>query len=800
MTRPPASDEPWRNPPAADAAPGGGERRWAAHPPRDPEQRRIARRRALDRRRIHQAFRALADVLDPRRPAVPELRETADPLFAACRLVCAAQGVELRPVEPTGARPGGRLIEIAESNGVRYRRVLLRDDWWRQDNGPLLAFRGPRGGREPGDRGDGGGGDGGAGDGAEDDVLGRPLALLPVGGGRRYDLVDPATGERRRVDGELAAGLSPRAFMFYPPLPDRPLRFTDLVRAGLGRRGRDLAALAGVSLGLGLLALLLPLVTERVVDVAIAHADRVELAHMVLALAVAALAASLFQVVRGLLVVRVRGKLDGSLQSGLWDRLLSLPVPFFRRFTVGDLEARAMGIDRIRDLLGGFVTASLLSGVSAVFSLGVLFFYSISLALVATGSALALALFVAAVSVLQLRHQRQLHDQRGKMASLLYALLSGIVKLRVANAELRAYSAWVERFARLRRLEVIVQRLTNLQTVGGVTYSVATTLVLFALVGSWRGLDLGVGELLAFFAAFGQFTAAALAIVGVIPTVLSAVPVYERMVPILETVPDVARRRAKAGRLAGDVELRDVSFRYHPSGPLVLDGVSIEVRRGELVALVGPSGSGKTTCLRLMLGFEEPSRGQVLVDGRPLEDLDLQSVRRQMGVVLQNSRPLVGDILHNIIGARPLSKEDAWRAAAQVGLDEEIRRMPMGMHTFVNQRGVAFSGGQRQRLLLARAIVDDPRILLLDEATSALDNRTQDLVIRNLEAMRVTRIVVAHRLSTIRRADRIVVLDRGRVVDQGTYDELAGRDGLFRRLIERQVARPAELRTTPSAS
>lgn len=761
----------------ADAAAGPAADRWSA-PARsrsDTEHRRLTRRQAMDRRRIHQAFVQLANVLDPRRAPRTELRDAGDPFFAACRLVARAQGIDLRPVEAVGAPAGSRLLELCESNGVRHRKVLLRDEWWRQDNGPLLAFRRSSEGSAP-----------------------RPLALLPLAGGRRYELIDPASGERRRVDTQAAAELEPEAYMFYPPLPARPLRFPDLVRAALARRGRDLAALAGVSLGLGLLSLLLPVVVHRIVDVAIARSDRVELTHMVLALAVGALAAALFQVVRGLLVVRLRGKLDGTLQAALWDRLLALPVPFFRRFTVGDLEARSMGIDRIRDLLGGFVTASLLSAVTASFSLAILYYYSPRLALVATIAAGLLAAFVAVTSGLQLRHQRELLHERGKMASLLYALLNGIVKLRVAHAELRAYSAWAERFARLRRLEVIVQRLSNLQTAGGVTYGVAAMLAVFAMVGLSSEIEIGVGEFLAFHAAFGQFLAAALSIIGVIPTVLAAVPVYERMVPILAAVPDLAGQRPKVGPLQGVVELREVSFRYDRSGPLVLDRVSIRVEAGQLVALVGPSGSGKSTCLRLMLGFEEPASGQVLIDGRMLEDLDARSVRRQIGAVLQNSRPLVGDIFHAIVGARPLTKEDAWRAARLVGLADEILEMPMGMHTFVNQRGVAFSGGQRQRLLLARAIVDNPRILLLDEATSALDNRTQDLVIRNLEAMQVTRIVVAHRLSTIRRADRIYVLDKGRVVQQGTYEELASCEGLFRRLIERQIAVPEPGRATSS--
>jgi ATP-binding cassette subfamily C protein len=264
--------------------------------------------------------------------------------------------------------------------------------------------------------------------------------------------------------------------------------------------------------------------------------------------------------------------------------------------------------------------------------------------------------------------------------------------------------------------------------------------------------------------------------------------VHERLKPILVAAPEADPSKAEAPELAGGLELREVSFRYQPGSPLVLDGVGLAVAPGELVALVGPSGSGKSTCLRLLLGFEQPQAGHVLYDGQELSALDVHSVRRQIGVVLQNGRPLVGDIFNNIVGSRNLSLDDAWEAARMVGLEDEIRAMPMGMHTFINQRGTTFSGGQRQRILIARAIVNRPRILLLDEATSALDNRTQALVVRSLERLAATRLVIAHRLSTIANADRIYVLDRGRIVESGGYDELLRRGGFFARIVERQIA------------
>jgi ABC-type bacteriocin/lantibiotic exporter with double-glycine peptidase domain len=319
-----------------------------------------------------------------------------------------------------------------------------------------------------------------------------------------------------------------------------------------------------------------------------------------------------------------------------------------------------------------------------------------------------------------------------------------------------------------------------------IVYGSATLVLFFAMVGLSRNLGLGVGDFLAFNAAFAQFQAAAMAAIGVVPAFLAFIPTYERMRPILDTVAETKTNQVDPGPLRGAIELRNVNFRYN-GGPLVLEDVSLYVNPGEFVAVVGPSGSGKSTCLRMILGFEQPEAGSILIDGHEVGSLNLRLVRREIGVVLQHGRPLVGDIFHNIIGSLPLTVDDAWRAARLVGLEEEIRSMPMGMFTLVNQRGMSFSGGQRQRLLLARAIVSHPKILLLDEATSALDNHTQDLITRNLARMGITRIVIAHRLSSIRKADRIYVLEQGRVVEHGAFEDLVSRGGTFTRLTERQV-------------
>jgi ABC-type bacteriocin/lantibiotic exporter with double-glycine peptidase domain len=274
---------------------------------------------------------------------------------------------------------------------------------------------------------------------------------------------------------------------------------------------------------------------------------------------------------------------------------------------------------------------------------------------------------------------------------------------------------------------------------------------------------------------------------GAFVAVMMAIPIYEQARPILEACPEVGESKMSPGPLGGEIEISQVTFRYDPDSAAVIDRVSLRARPGEFIAIVGPSGSGKSTILRLLLGFEHPESGSIYFDGQDVSGLDIQAVRRQIGVVLQNGSVMTGDLFTNIIGSSLAAMDDAWEAARMAGLDEDIRQMPMGMHTVISEGGTTLSGGQRQRLLIARAVVNRPRLLFFDEATSALDNRTQAIVSESLERLQATRIVVAHRLSTIMNADCIYVLDGGRVVQTGPYASLRSEGGVFAELIRRQM-------------
>jgi NHLM bacteriocin system ABC transporter ATP-binding protein len=474
-----------------------------------------------------------------------------------------------------------------------------------------------------------------------------------------------------------------------------------------------------------------------------------------------------------------------SLQAAVWDRLLSLPVTFFRQHSAGDLSDRAYGIEKIRSALTGTVSNSIISGIFSLLNLALMLYYSWRLTVVALGLVSVSIAATVLLGRMQLKVTRELARILGMISGEVLQFVSGIAKLRVSGAEKRAFGVWSTSYAHQKVLTWRARQRANYFSVFNAFFTVLGPMLIFYSVMEWTG-RLSVGDFLGFNAAFGQLFVASMGMASAAIQVMSMVPFLERAAPILHSSPEVDQGKSDPGELTGHIEVSHAAFRYDKNGPLILEDLSLRVEAGQFVAFVGPSGCGKSTLFRLLLGFEEPEAGGVFYDGQDLKGLDVQSLRRQMGVVLQNSSVFRGDIFSNIVGSRPLTLDDAWEAARLAGLDEDIRQMPMGMHTIITESG-GLSGGQRQRLMIARAIVNKPRIVLFDEATSALDNQTQAIVSRSLEQLKATRIAIAHRLSTVINADKIFVFDQGEIVQSGTYAELMEQEGMFAQLAKRQL-------------
>jgi ATP-binding cassette subfamily C protein len=724
-------------------------------------QERQHEKTEADQRLADSAVERLGTVLETSRDDVDlDVITTGDPLLAACQVVGGAIGVEFRRPEQAGGISNDPLDEISRASRVRMRRVTLNGEWWRQNGGSLLAFT------DPGER---------------------PVALLQKGTAA-YTLVDPVEGTRQKVTRETVSGLAAFGYTFYAPFPDRPLGARDLLKYSLwGLRG-DLFRVLIMGVASGLLGALVPIATKTIVDVAIPQAAGNLAVALALGLVVAAISAMLFEVVRQFGVLRIETKLDSRVQAAVWDRLLSLPAPFFRDYSAGDLAVRAMGINTIRQLIAGATLSSLLTGVFSIFSFAVIFYYSPQLGILAMLMAVIIIGVSLAGGYFQLRYQRRETELVGRVSSLVLQTLTGIAKLRVAGAEIRAFAVWAEQYSVQKSNAVKAQAASNAVAVFNSASGVLTSLVIFAAVAYFMAGSVSTGDFVAFNTAFAQFLFASAGITTAFTTILQAAPYYERAKPILRALPETDTSSPDPGELRGRVEVHHVYFRYDPDGPLVLDDVSLRAEPGEFIAIVGPSGAGKSSLLRQLLGFEEPESGSVFFDDHDLSGLNVQAVRHQMGVVLQNGRLMSGTVYQNIAGVSQLTMDQAWEAAHMAGLDRDIEMMPMGMFTFLGDGASTISGGQRQRLMIARAIASRPRILLFDEATSALDNRTQAIVSASLENLKATRIVIAHRLSTIINADRIYVLEAGSIIQSGTYAELMEQEGPFRDLARRQIA------------
>jgi ATP-binding cassette subfamily C protein len=725
------------------------------------ERERLRLKTEQDRAVMERAIRRLAAVTEgpgTKRAAAPL---SGDALYEAARRVGEAMGLTVEPV------PVSRLLksrdpvsELAKGSGFRSRQVVLRDDWWKADNGPLLAFT------EEG---------------------GHPVALLPQGPSR-YTLLNPEDGSEIEVTEPLAQQLEGVAHMFYRPFPAHPLSVWDLLRYGAHRSiRRDFARVILLGIATGLLGMFVPIANGILFDTVIPAAQRGPLLQMGLILLSITLATGLFELARSMAMLRIEGKMDGTIQAAVWDRLLNLPASFFRQFTAGDLASRAGSINTMRKMLSGVAVTAIFSGLFSSFNFFLLFHYDVKLALTAAVLALIPMLVTVGVGGVQVRRQRVLLRVQGRLMGSVLQILNGISKFRMAGAEKRAFFLWAKLFGEMKETSFQARTVSNIHAVFNSFYPIVTSIVLFYMVAA-HSQGLSAGQFIAFFSAFSAFLTAMISMSSAVVSILNIVPLFERTKPILLSVPEVQEAMEDPGELAGGIEVRHVSFRYTPEQPLILNDLTLTIRPGEFVALVGASGCGKSSLLRLLLGFEKAESGSIYYDGQDTRALDIRSVRGQLGVVLQHGKVMAGDIYSNIVGSTNLTHQDAWEAARLAGFDQDIQQMPMGMHTVISEGGGTLSGGQRQRLLIARALARKPKILFFDEATSALDNRTQAIVSESLEKLRATRVVIAHRLSTIMNADRILVLDKGRVVQAGTYEELMKQDGLFVDLAKRQLA------------
>ena len=646
---------------------------------------------------------------------------------------------------------------LLRPSGFMRRTVELEGVWYRDAVGAMLGTR-------------------------RDD--GSVVALIPTGI-NGYSFYDRKLGKTVRINRKNQDMIEREAIAFYKPFPLAKMTVTSLIKYIIQQISlADVVPLVLAMLAVTGIGLLTPWLNNYLFSYVITSGSASVLIGTAVFMVSASLSVLLFTSVRSLLITRIGTKLNLSVDAATMMRILSLPPDFFKDYSAGELSNRA---GYINGLCSQIANMFLTTGMASVFSIVYVFqIFRYAPALVAP--ALLITLLTLSLTVIrifaQMRITRQRMEHASKEMGLSYQLISGIQKIKLSGAEQRAFAKWGKLYAKGARLLYDPPIFLKVSSVLTLAVSLIGTIIMYALAVK---TNVSVAEYYAFNSAYGMVNSAFFALAGIATGLAQIRPTLEMAKPIMEAEPEISVDKQVVTRLSGGIELNNITFRYTDDMPAVLDNLSLKIRPGQYVAIVGKTGCGKSTLMRIMLGFETPQKGAVYYDGHDIKKLDLKSLRRKIGAVMQTGKLFTGDIFSNITISAPwLTLDDAWEAAEIAGMADDIRLMPMGMHTLISEGQGGISGGQRQRLFIARAVAPKPKILMFDEATSALDNITQKQVSEALDRMKCTRIVIAHRLSTIRQCDRIIVLDHGKIAEDGTYEQLIAKDGFFAELVARQ--------------
>ena len=641
--------------------------------------------------------------------------------------------------------------------GIMRRTVQLEKGWHKDAVGALLTTR------------------------VEDGSI---VAMIPSGLSG-YSYYDVSSGKHVKITGKNEAQFDNEAIAFYKPFPLRKIGIPDLFAyMAQAINVSDIVLLAVATLVITLVAKLLPRINSLLYGSIVDSGSVSLLVTAAVFLICVNISSQLFGAIKTLFETRINTKLDISVAAATMMRVLSLPAPFFKEHSAGELSSRVSSMSLLCEML---VSSLLTTGLTSVFSLiyiSDIFNYAPALVVPSLLIILATTIFSVISTLVKMKLVRKQMATEATVSGISYSLISGVQKIKLSGSEKRAFAKWGEAYSKNAALAYNTKPFIAANSAFATLISLVGTIVLYyEAVQS----NISVSDYIAFFSAYGLISGAFAGLVSIAQNIAQINPILEMVKPIMDTAPEVSEGKEVVTSLSGAIELNNVSFRYSESTPNIVDDMSLKIRPGQYVAIVGKTGCGKSTLMRLLLGFETPQKGAIYYDGKDMNSIDLKSLRRKIGVVMQEGKLFQGDIFSNITISAPwLTLDEAWEAAEMSGIADDIKRMPMGMHTIISEGSGGISGGQRQRLMISRAIAPKPKILMFDEATSALDNITQKTVSESLDSLKCTRIVIAHRLSTIRHCDRIICLDGGHIIEDGTYDELIAAGGFFAELVARQ--------------
>ena len=716
----------------------------------------IKQRRKNDEDTFSRAFVDIADaVLGSKRSVSNDENDERE--LGAIAKILEYYRVKPRQVPYSAKTLNDRLEYLLRPNGIMRRNINLEKGWYKDSIGAVLGTR-------------------------KDD--GSTVAFIPRGISG-YAYYDVGTGKWIRINAKNQALFEEEAICFYKPFPLGKLTLRSLMRYIIETLSVSdflfiiLACMASTAIGL-----LGPKLNNLLMGTVIGSKDYQLLLGITVFMISVSISTLLISGMTSLLMARINTKITISVQAATMMRILSLPADFFKKYSAGDLASRSMYIQSLCSML---VTCAFNTGLTSVFSLiyiTQIFAYAPALVLPALGVIFATIVLSLITTFYQMRYTKKQMELSAEESGMNYAMITGVQKIRLSGAEKRMFARWAKLYAEQLRVSYNPPLFLRANHAFGAIIALGGMILMYYFAVRSQ---VSVADYYAFNTAYGMVSGAFMSLAGIATTVAQFKPTIEMVKPIMDTVPEIAEGKPVIEQLSGGIELCNVSFKYQDGMPYVIDDLSLKIHPGQYVAIVGATGCGKSTLLRLLLGFEKPQKGAIYYDGRDLAGIDLKSLRRKIGVVMQNGKLFQGDIFSNIIISAPhLTMDEAWAAAEKAGIADDIRSMPMGMYTMISEGSGGISGGQRQRIMIARAIAPGPKIIMLDEATSALDNISQKIVSDSLETLKCTRVVIAHRLSTIRECDRIIYLESGKIVEDGTYDELIAQNGRFAELVERQ--------------
>lgn len=694
-------------------------------------------------------------------------------LYDAVSILCKKGDINLCSYDTVVESCGKRFTieDLARVSHFMIREIRLEPDWYKKDYGNILVYK------------------------KELDEFEIPIACVSCDdkGYVEYNVVEGTTSKITSIN---SMHYAKTAYMIYRPFPNKHLELRELFSyCSKGLRSKDMLSIMLLSLIIMAIGLWIPYLTQVIYDKYIYY-NNTSMIYQIGMVAIAfTLGELMFDIFSRLILYKNSNRMEMMIQSAMFDRLFNLKINVYSRYETSDLIRRTLSTTDIGTIVLDEVIISSFIHCFCIVYLVRMYQYSEKLAWIGLLIILIGLIFSILISLLQTKYKKKIIEFNTNASSIMYQAIMGISKIKISSATNRILNKYIKEKVKSKELDMKYEVLATADHCIHLFLSILST-ILFYKIAFMNQLNITVGELLAFISAFNLLFFSVRKLEKNFAKILQVQPLYKKANLLLAETPESMEGSRSIGNLEGKIELSNVSFRYDSNEPMVISNISLTINKGEYIGIVGSSGCGKSTLLKLLLGFESTTSGKIYYDDMDLDTLDKRELRKRLGVVLQEGQLISGSIYENVVIASSATNKEQYREEVEkvhqtikmVGLEEDIKQMPMGLETVITEQGGTISGGQRQRILIARAIFYNPSIIFFDEATSALDNINQALIAENLDKLKSTRIVIAHRLSTVMNCDRIIVMDKGQIIESGTYDELIGLKGMFYELSMRQIA------------